>query len=201
MKKQNIIILILVALTTLAFSALAELTKKERELAVSYLKETRKTLFQTVNPLTDDQLGFKEMDGSWSIVECVEHLALSEQIIFEWSQNALEHSAEKGEIAFQDEMLMKIFTDRSQKSKTLDVLEPKGNFNSIDEAFDHFDKLRAKHIEYIETTSDPLRSSYFDFPFGKGDAYQVILLLAAHTERHTKQIQEIMAKPGYPKSN
>ena len=78
------------------------------------------------------------------------HLALSEQIIFEWSQNALEHSAEKGEIAFQDEMLMKIFTDRSQKSKTLDVLEPTGKFHSIDEALDHFDKLRAKHIDYIE---------------------------------------------------
>ena len=33
---------------------------------------------------------------------------------------------------------------------------------------------------------------------GEVDAYQGILFLSAHTERHTKQIEEVKATTGYP---
>jgi len=32
-----------------------------------------------------------------------------------------------------------------------------------------------------------------NFPFGKVDAYQVILLMSGHTIRHTDQIKEVIA--------
>ena len=35
---------------------------------------------------------------------------------------------------------------------------------------------------------------------GSIDAYDWILMLAAHTERHTAQIKEIKADPNFPKS-
>jgi hypothetical protein len=34
----------------------------------------------------------------------------------------------------------------------------------------------------------------------KLDGYQFILLIAAHSERHTKQILEVKADPNYPKN-
>jgi hypothetical protein len=34
----------------------------------------------------------------------------------------------------------------------------------------------------------------------KWDAYEFILLIAAHSERHTSQIKEVKAGPNYPKS-
>ncbi len=201
MKTRNIFILSLICMTTIAFSALTEISKKERDLASSYLRETQQKLIRTVKPLSEEQLKFKASPESWSIAECVEHLALSEELIFSWSQDALSNSAEKGEIAFQDEVLINILTDRTQKSKTTSTLEPKGSFKSAEEALRNFNERRKQHIQYVKTTTDPLRTSYFDFPFGKGDAYQVILLLAAHTERHTDQILEIISSDGFPKSN
>jgi len=33
---------------------------------------------------------------------------------------------------------------------------------------------------------------------GKWDAYEFILMIAAHSERHTKQIEEVKTNPGYP---
>jgi hypothetical protein len=36
-------------------------------------------------------------------------------------------------------------------------------------------------------------------PFGSVDVYQVFLMTSAHTARHTKQIEEIKADPGFPK--
>lgn len=167
MKMKNIIILTLIGLSVIMFS---ELSKKDREVAINYLHDTKQTLVNTVTNLNKEQLKFKVNEGTWSIAECVEHLALSEKLIFQWSQDALKHSAAKGEIAFQDDKLIEIFIDRSQKSKTLDVLEPKSTFNTVQDALDNFTKLRNKHINYVTNTSDPLRTCYFDFPFGKGDA-------------------------------
>jgi len=34
----------------------------------------------------------------------------------------------------------------------------------------------------------------------KLDAYEFVLLIAAHSERHTKQILEVKADPNYPKN-
>jgi len=184
----------------MAAATVGELSKKERDLAISYLVETKQVLVKTVKPLTDEQLNFKVHQEAWSIAECIEHLALSEDLIFQWSQDAIDKSAEKGDIAFEDSILIKIFIDRSQKSATLSVLEPHGTYKTTGAALDSFNEKRNRHIQYVRQTSDPLRSNYFDFPFGKGDAYQVILLLAAHTERHTKQILEVMSNPNFPKS-
>jgi hypothetical protein len=46
-----------------------------------------------------------------------------------------------------------------------------------------------------------LRDHAVDRPVGtKWDAYEFILLIGAHSERHTKQIQEVKADPNFPKS-
>jgi hypothetical protein len=38
-------------------------------------------------------------------------------------------------------------------------------------------------------------------PFGKQmDAYEWILFIAAHSDRHTKQILEVKADPNFPKN-
>ncbi len=201
MKPHNILMLTLVSVVAIASSSIAEISVKERELAITYLSETKAEFIKTVKQLSDAQLNFKVNDKTWSVAECIEHLAISEGVIFEWSQNALQKSATKGEIAFPDSMLIQILTDRSQKSKTIGPLEPNGKYKSVRHALSDFTKQREDHIQYVKSTADPLRSSYFDFPFGKGDAYQVILLLAAHTERHTKQIEEIISHKDFPKSN
>jgi hypothetical protein len=39
-----------------------------------------------------------------------------------------------------------------------------------------------------------------DGPVGKMDGYEFILFIAAHSERHVKQINEVKADPNFPKS-
>ena len=57
------------------------LTDEEREMAVNELKKTRDRLTSTVDGLSDEQLNFKASPESWSVAECVEHLAISENNI------------------------------------------------------------------------------------------------------------------------
>jgi hypothetical protein len=48
-------------------------------------------------------------------------------------------------------------------------------------------------------TATGLREHVADSPMGKLDGYEFVLLIAAHSERHTKQINEVKADPNFPK--
>src|SRR5215467_11852823 len=79
-----------------------------------------------------------------------------------------------------------------------DTLKPTNRFGSPEAAIKHFVESRAKTEEFLKTTAD-LRGHAVDSPAGgKWDAYQFILMIAAHSQRHTKQIEEVKSSTGYP---
>ena len=99
-----------------------------------------------------------------------------------------------------DEQVLGIITDRSNKVKTRPEMEPKNTFGSADGSLAAFMKKRKENINYVKKTTDDLRNHFADFPFGKIDSYQTILFMSGHTERHTKQILEVIASSGFPAS-
>jgi hypothetical protein len=54
--------------------------------------------------------------------------------------------------------------------------------------------------DFVATTSDDLRDHVVTLPFGSFDSYQMILFIAAHSNRHTQQIDEVKADPNFPKN-
>src|SRR6266496_2660779 len=93
-----------------------EVTKKERKEAVSYFKETQKTLSDEIKGLTDNQLNWKPADSIWSVAECVEHITLSEKNIFDMAMGSLKANADpskRSQLKFDDEAVKKFITDRS----------------------------------------------------------------------------------------
>ena len=50
----------------------------------------------------------------------------------------------------------------------------------------------------MKTTPD-LRAHVADSPMGQLDAYEWLLLIGAHSKRHTEQIDEVKADPNFPK--
>jgi len=63
----------------------------------------------------------------------------------------------------------------------------------------HFVESRSRTINFLQKTED-LRAHAADSPLGKKlDAYQWILFISAHSERHTKQLNEVKADPNFPK--
>ena len=78
-------------------------------------------------------------------------------------------------------------------------VQAKNKFGSIDGTLKEFNEKRQAHIDYIKSTKDDLRNSYAAGPMGTMDAYQVVLFMSGHTERHTKQMEEVKASAGFPK--
>jgi DinB superfamily len=183
----------------------APLSKKERKFIAKHMKETYKTLVQSVKGLSEAQLNYKTAPDKWSIKECVYHLAISETNLWQWIQGTVKAPAnpeKRGDIKMTDEQLLAGIEDRTNKVKTTEAFEPKNaKWNNVKEALAALKVERNLHIDYMKTTTDDMRSHVASqTPVGPLDSYQLVILLSSHTIRHTKQIEEIKADPNYPKN-
>lgn len=96
-------------------------------------------------------------------------------------------------------MILKAIPDRSKKAQAPEPLVPTNRYGSGEAARKHFDESRTQTIQFLKTHDD-LRAHALDSPLGKKlDAYEWVLFIAAHSERHTKQIAEVKADPNFPK--
>lgn len=158
-------------------------------------------LLEVLDGLSEEQLNFKADPTSWSIAECTEHIALSETTIFGMIESALEtpaKSSKRADVTLTDEQILEMVPDRSKKMKTSEAFEPSGKFGSHEATINAFKTKRVDHIKYVATTEDALRSHFAETPLGTIDAYQVLLFMSAHTERHILQIEEVLANEDFP---
>lgn len=198
--------LLLGALAVMCLQAADTLTQGERDFAMSSLHATRKLFLDSVAGLTPEQWSYKPAPDRWSIAECAEHIALSEDLLSVAAKRTLKtpaqpDKAERGEAARAgDEKLLDAVVDRTHKAKAPEPLQPKHTFATPQEAVEHFRASRDANIDYIEKTNDDLRDHFAAGPTGQQlDGYRWFLLMSAHTERHTNQIKEVQADPGFPK--
>jgi hypothetical protein len=196
-------------LTLLVITGLAgtlsntSLNKEERKYALAQLKDTKSTLIKSVKGLSEAQLNFKPAPDRWSIKECVFHIAMTETTLtkmFEATMQAQANPEKRVEIKMTDEDIFKTFTDRSKKLTAPEIVRPeKASWVTADQALAAFKEIRQNKLKYVKTTTEDLRNHVFQMPFGSIDGYQMILFMAAHSNRHTQQINEIKADPNFPK--
>jgi uncharacterized damage-inducible protein DinB len=204
MKKLLLFAFVLSALTTTSFRlAPGTLSADERKFAIDYYQKTRARLLKDVKGLSEAQLNFKADSTRWSVYQCTEHIALAESMIWQWIQMTEQQPAtpeKRSEVKVTLDQLMKGTLDRSQKFKAPEMLQPEAKFPDTKTALEAFLTRRDSTIAYIKTTQDDLKDHFITHPVaGTMDLYQALVMLAAHSERHTMQIEEVMADPKFPK--
>ena len=179
------------------------LSKKERKSAINLMKDTKADALKSVKGLSAAQLNFKAAPDKWSVKECMYHIAISEKNLWnlmEATMKAPANPEKRAEMKMTDEQLVKMMEDRSFKVKTVDAFEPKNTpYKSLDEAVEAFKTRRADHIKYMKSTTEDMRNHVAQMPFGWLDCYQLCLMVASHSNRHTQQINEVKADPAFPK--
>jgi len=197
--KRNPILILLVA--ALAVAAAAQ-DKADRNKEIAYLKQTRAGVLRATKGLSPAQWNFKPGPDRWSVAEVMEHIAAAEDYIFESVADKVMKApaAPAGEDSHAvDSLVLKAIPDRTVKAQAPEPLRPTNRFGSPQAALKHFLESRKKTIAFARSTPD-LRVHAIDSPLGKKlDAYEWILFIAAHSERHTKQILEVKADPNFPK--
>lgn len=181
------------------------LTKEERDRAVDYLKQTQKDFLAATDGLSDAQWKFKAAPDRWSIAETAEHIAVTEQMIWELVSGKIMKSPAAPEKAAEakgkDEIILTKIPDRSRKAQAPEQLKPTGRWATRAALAKDFEGKRAQEIAYLKETKEDLRNHFEDHPFLKTmDAYQWLIFNGAHSKRHTAQILEVKADPNFPKS-
>ncbi|MCP5112631.1 MAG: DinB family protein [bacterium] len=184
-----------------ALPALGEpLSQQDRETLVSHMEKTRDAFIASVTGLTERQLGYRPSERSWTVFQCAEHITVSEDNMFdEFEAKYLPLAPDPAaKSSLSDKAVLEYGTDREkQKMEASGEYVPNGRWKNLTAMLDHFRTSRERNLELARTTQEDLRGRVHDKI--QLDGFQYLLILSAHTQRHTKQIEEIKASPGFPK--
>jgi hypothetical protein len=179
-----------------------ETTQADKDKALAYLESTKKGVLDATKGLSGAQWTFKAAPDKWSVAECVEHIAAAEDFIRGMAVDKVMKApaAPDRDTAKIDAGIMAMIPDRSQKAQAPDELKPTNRFGSPEGSLKHFVESRTATENFLKDTPD-LRAHAVDSPLGgpKLDAYEWVLFVSAHSQRHTKQIEEVKADPNFPK--
>jgi hypothetical protein len=201
-KMRKVLLVVCAALCLGSVTFGQALTAADRDKGVKYLEQTRDAIVDATKGLSEAQWKFKAAPDRWSVAETLEHIALAEEFILgQLKDNIMKApaGAPDRDTAKIDAAVLAMIPDRSHKAQAPPPLVPTGRWTP-QETLDHFLKSRAATIEYMKTNQE-LRSHVADSPLGMPlDGYEWLLFIGAHSQRHTKQILEVQADPGYPKN-
>ena len=175
----------------------APMTDLERQRLVAHLEMTGSWLVDEVSGLSPAQLRFRRAPGTWSILEVIDHLLVAEPIYWQDLQSALKAPPRSQTRIGGDADTLWYGIDRTVRQKAIAAEEPKGPSQDLGPSLARFSALRAQMLKYARTTNDDLRGHVVQ---REGcDAYQWLLLISTHGQRHILQIREIKADPAFPK--
>ena len=192
------------ALAGAASAKAQDVSQADKERALQYLESTKNGVLDATRGLSEAQWNFKSAPDRWSVAEVVEHLAAAEDLLRGMTQEQVMKSPavpvrDAVETRKADEGVLMLVPDRSHKAQAPEPLKPTNRFGSPAAAQKHFVESRVATEEYLKSTPG-LRAHLGDSPLGKLDGYEFVLFIAAHSERHTKQMLEVKADPNFPKS-
>jgi hypothetical protein len=173
------------------------MTPRDREHLLAHMQMTENWLIDEVAPLSQGQLDFRMAPDKWTIAEVVRHLVIAEPTYWTLFQEGMNQPPRKLEKQATDADVLWYGIDRTRHEKTEPYKDPKGQTIEVRASLDTFRKLHAMMLGYAQTTDQDLRG-HAVADWGT-DAYQCLLEISTHAQRHILQIREIKAARGFPK--
>ncbi len=160
-------------------------------------------LVRAVEGLSGEQQVFRPGEDRWSVADCIEHIAVVEDFTLKSIQKALqgpERPDQHSETNGKDAVILSRVPAREIRVKGPAPVMPTGRWPDFDELLRQFEATRERTLRFAAVTQADLRSRDFPHPFlGPLDCYQWLLFLAAHCERHVRQLEEVKADPAFPR--
>jgi DinB superfamily len=206
--KRAVQLLLALCFCIFCHSALAaddgKISAEERAKVIKLLKDSQAETLEALEKLSDAQLKFKPAPERWSVLECAEHIMLSEALLFEAVKRAVDtkpnpdwEAKTKGKTEFLEDVL----AGRKGKAQAPESIVPSGKL-SREQVIQKFKEARAITLKFAEQTQVPLKEHTLDHPspvFGTLNGYQWLIYIPLHNVRHNKQIAEVKADANFPK--
>lgn len=170
------------------------MTEQEREKALALLARTRLSLRAAVDGVTNEEAHWTPGPDRWSILQYVEHLALSDDGLVGIVKRVMNEPAtpETPEERAARESRIRATPMPRGANHAPSALQPPGKFTTIADAMAAFEAARDRSIEFTRTVDGDLRSHFSSHSvLGPMDAYQWLLGNARHVETHSGHIREL----------
>lgn len=175
------------------------LTTEERQKAIALLERSRQTLLDAVDGVSEEDARWRPAPDKWSILEYVEHLAISDDALIALIKRSLTKPAEPEtaeERAAREAKMKETHAPRGA-NKAPETMQPAARFATLKDAVDAFVAARARSLEFARETQDDLRSHFTPHSvYGKLDGYQWLAGNARHAETHAGHIREVRGALG-----
>jgi uncharacterized damage-inducible protein DinB len=166
--------------------------KADNEKLLALLRESRERFLQSFTGVTDDESRRRPGDGQWSVLDTVEHLTVAETRML-GLVTGLRRLRPAG-APNREDVFLTVIVDRSRKIESPEGARPQGRFASLADAAAQFRASRDSAIRFVEQNTDDLRATEVTHPHpiaGDVSAYEMLIIMARHAERHALQIAEI----------
>lgn len=170
---------------------------------VEELQDSLSRLEILCSALSVEQLEFRPGLETWSIAECVEHLATTERFVMVSIRRALQGEPASDEhrqaAAVKSEWLATRIAGRMHKVVAPPPAQPQGRYGEWPASWNELRQVREKLLELAAREDDSWVSHLSPHPLlGDFNASQWLVFAEAHTRRHLAQIEEILADPKFP---
>ena len=163
---------------------------KDRLLAL--LRDTRDRFLASLAGVDDEPSRRRPAEGRWSVLDCVEHIAGAEMFMLRLAKGP--RRPRPAGSPNREEFFLLRMVDRNVKAEAPERGRPRGRFANLDEARKQFEIARGETIGFVEGSQEDLRATEITHPiFGDVSAYELLIIIAKHVERHALQIDEIRA--------
>jgi uncharacterized damage-inducible protein DinB len=159
------------------------------------LKAGRDALGEALEGVDDAMAVRKPASGGWSILECVEHVLVTEQYLLTRLQAAT-ISDQPFEKWRREAKIAALAVDRTRRIEAPEQAHPHGRFKTLAEALAAFDATRAEVVRWVENCSHNLRCMLTDHALIEGPVTcaEMLIMIAAHPARHAKQIATVRSQ-------
>jgi hypothetical protein len=166
----------------------------DRKEILRMLAEGSSALHSAVDGISDLDASRHFEAGGWSVLDCLEHLAVTERELLTGVQSA-SPAAERQHNPAREAKILDWALDRTRFIAAPEVVIPTGKFATAREALTEFEKVRAETMRLVESFEGDPRSWLTMHPMVRGpvNCYEMFLMIALHPKRHSQQIVQTRA--------
>ena len=186
------------------YAADGHMTADERTKVLHWLEESSQEFHAAIDGVSEEQWKWKPAAERWSVGETAEHIVLAEAMLFANVKKAVSSPPNpdwEEQTKGKTEFIVQVMAPRLGKAQAPEPIVPR-NGMTLAQVRERFDQQRVEIVKFAGDTNVALKehTELHPFPvFGMLNAYQWLIYVPLHTERHDKQIAEVKATAGYPK--
>jgi hypothetical protein len=165
----------------------------EKTQILQALENGREAILEALSGVTEDHARRSPGPGRWSVLECAEHVAVAEDLLFSRITQATASATPCANKA-REAAILAHGADRTNPRESPEEGKPTGRFSTLTEAVQHFHTSREETVRFVEDCRDDLRAKVALHPLaGPVNCYEMLLIMAVHPRCHADQIREIKA--------